>query len=122
MSASVGSPPSITRAGASACTTASQARQAYLGRRTTSTRSCAGTMSRRSEASSPMRCRRLRQQGQRSEEHTSELQSRQYLVCRLLLEKKKKILQSIYYSLDLTSLVKNPIHRTGHLCSCLLDC
>src|SRR3712207_8744332 len=32
----------------------------------------------------------------RSEEHTSELQSRQYLVCRLLLEKKKKtrIMQS----------------------------
>src|SRR3712207_8529705 len=30
----------------------------------------------------PMKCR--------SEEHTSELQSRQYLVCRLLLEKKKK--------------------------------
>src|SRR3712207_7780346 len=28
---------------------------------------------------------------QRSEEHTSELQSRQYLVCRLLLEKKKTI-------------------------------
>src|SRR3712207_7337333 len=27
-------------------------------------------------------------QGERSEEHTSELQSRQYLVCRLLLEKK----------------------------------
>src|SRR5258707_13889766 len=27
----------------------------------------------------------------RSEEHTSELQSRQYLVCRLLLEKKKKM-------------------------------
>src|SRR3712207_8273624 len=36
--------------------------------------------------------RRLRQRGRRrprSEEHTSELQSRQYLVCRLLLEKKK---------------------------------
>src|SRR3712207_7694441 len=30
----------------------------------------------------------------RSEEHTSELQSRQYLVCRLLLEKKKKIILS----------------------------
>src|SRR3712207_7930714 len=30
----------------------------------------------------------------RSEEHTSELQSRQYLVCRLLLEKKKKTDQS----------------------------
>src|SRR3712207_7765317 len=29
-------------------------------------------------------------QTKRSEEHTSELQSRQYLVCRLLLEKKKK--------------------------------
>src|SRR3712207_8938850 len=34
----------------------------------------------------------------RSEEHTSELQSRQYLVCRLLLEKKNK-LQSIVLSL-----------------------
>src|SRR3712207_8642838 len=32
---------------------------------------------------------------QRSEEHTSELQSRQYLVCRLLLEKKKTTLQTI---------------------------
>src|SRR3712207_9409154 len=30
------------------------------------------------------------EQTPRSEEHTSELQSRQYLVCRLLLEKKKK--------------------------------
>src|SRR3712207_7725223 len=33
--------------------------------------------------------------GSRSEEHTSELQSRQYLVCRLLLEKKKTLL-SLY--------------------------
>src|SRR3712207_8790139 len=32
--------------------------------------------------------------GDRSEEHTSELQSRQYLVCRLLLEKKKSQSQS----------------------------
>src|SRR3712207_7125568 len=31
---------------------------------------------------------RRRSEGLRSEEHTSELQSRQYLVCRLLLEKK----------------------------------
>src|SRR3712207_8870382 len=31
-----------------------------------------------------------RERERRSEEHTSELQSRQYLVCRLLLEKKKK--------------------------------
>src|SRR3712207_8231213 len=35
--------------------------------------------------------------GLRSEEHTSELQSRQYLVCRLLLEKKKNIIQSKHY-------------------------
>src|SRR3712207_8738446 len=35
---------------------------------------------------------------QRSEEHTSELQSRQYLVCRLLLEKKKKILTILFFS------------------------
>src|SRR3712207_8706826 len=33
----------------------------------------------------------------RSEEHTSELQSRQYLVCRLLLEKKKKVKISKMY-------------------------
>src|SRR3712207_8736367 len=32
--------------------------------------------------------------GGRSEEHTSELQSRQYLVCRLLLEKKKKLIKN----------------------------
>src|SRR3712207_7738454 len=35
----------------------------------------------------------------RSEEHTSELQSRQYLVCRLLLEKKKLIPSSVRASL-----------------------
>ena len=39
----------------------------------------------------------------RSEEHTSELQSRQYLVCRLLLEKKKKI--NTNYSLCNTHLL-----------------
>src|SRR3712207_7739385 len=32
----------------------------------------------------------------RSEEHTSELQSRQYLVCRLLLEKKKNLMSNYY--------------------------
>src|SRR3712207_8963919 len=35
----------------------------------------------------------------RSEEHTSELQSRQYLVCRLLLEKKKKNYYTRIYTL-----------------------
>src|SRR3712207_7077403 len=41
----------------------------------------------------------------RSEEHTSELQSRQYLVCRLLLEKKKtKLLSRSYMILHCTYL------------------
>src|SRR3712207_7693103 len=39
----------------------------------------------------------------RSEEHTSELQSRQYLVCRLLLEKKKTNNQPPLLSYKLTS-------------------
>src|SRR3712207_7824687 len=52
-------------------------------------------------ASEPVEHHRRREQhrrrvGDRSEEHTSELQSRQYLVCRLLLEKKKKPYIHIY--------------------------
>src|SRR2546429_6170320 len=43
-------------------------------------------------------CVRNLQKSWRSEEHTSELQSRLHLVCRLLLEKKKKIL-SLYITL-----------------------
>src|SRR3712207_6912171 len=42
------------------------------------------------DAMGQARCRDLLLAEGRSEEHTSELQSRQYLVCRLLLEKKKK--------------------------------
>src|SRR5947209_11300123 len=44
-------------------------------------------------ASASRRCRAgvSDQVSARSEEHTSELQSRQYLVCRLLLEKKKSV-------------------------------
>src|SRR2546425_8301533 len=38
----------------------------------------------------PIETRLVRAGGNRSEEHTSELQSLAYLVCRLLLEKKKK--------------------------------
>src|SRR3712207_7485984 len=41
---------------------------------------------------------------ERSEEHTSELQSRQYLVCRLLLEKKKTI--HTFLSHTVTSLLQ----------------
>src|SRR3712207_8620968 len=40
----------------------------------------------------------------RSEEHTSELQSRQYLVCRLLLEKKKQI-YNVREALNIQSLM-----------------
>src|SRR3712207_7198155 len=43
--------------------------------------------------------RRVHDIGWRSEEHTSELQSRQYLVCRLLLEKKKTHVTSSVLSL-----------------------
>src|SRR3712207_7402400 len=42
------------------------------------------------ESAGILPCSWFHAQRQRSEEHTSELQSRQYLVCRLLLEKKKK--------------------------------
>src|SRR3712207_7503711 len=45
----------------------------------------------------------------RSEEHTSELQSRQYLVCRLLLEKKKTILY--HYNLH-SNLTQRHRHAT----------
>src|SRR5690606_41878239 len=46
--------------------------------------------SRRRRAPSAAPTRMLTSRGKRSEEHTSELQSRENLVCRLLLEKKKK--------------------------------
>src|SRR3712207_8881302 len=42
--------------------------------------------------------RPLRRPGTRSEEHTSELQSRQYLVCRLLLEKKKNLSSTLVFT------------------------
>src|SRR2546422_6180793 len=47
--------------------------------------------------------------GLRSEEHTSELQSRLHLVCRLLLEKKKK---HVLHDVDLA--VHEGILRSGH--------
>src|SRR5258707_4870450 len=51
------------------------------------------------------KCRKRAASSARSEEHTSELQSRQYLVCRLLLEKKKKqsITQSLVYAVLISS-------------------
>src|SRR3712207_7019139 len=54
------------------------------------------------ESASGVAARAVQREGQRrSEEHTSELQSRQYLVCRLLLEKKKKSEHYIYGGLKL---------------------
>src|SRR5436189_4687662 len=50
-------------------------------------RGCGCGSRRRSRASPSCSCRR---RATRSEEHTSELQSPMYLVCRLLLEKKKR--------------------------------
>src|SRR3712207_8667039 len=49
-------------------------------------------------------CASPRSRTPRSEEHTSELQSRQYLVCRLLLEKKKTNLLKTYTLYILTAL------------------
>src|SRR5690554_7535059 len=54
------------------------------------TRSWRGTSSWRSCRATPTPCSTSTTRTPRSEEHTSELQSRPHLVCRLLLEKKKK--------------------------------
>src|SRR3712207_7028811 len=72
---------------------------ASTGRRTTrSTRSATATSPRSSASprrwsasTCPAWGRRSCSGRRRSEEHTSELQSRQYLVCRLLLEKKNNV-------------------------------
>src|SRR3712207_5690486 len=50
----------------------------------------------------------------RSEEHTSELQSRQYLVCRLLLEKKKKINKCLLIEL-LNSIISSLLYYIRHI-------
>src|SRR5215203_7482036 len=73
---------------------------------TTLFRSCGGDPRRQRRALRPHRrdlhVRRGRAAAvpRRSEEHTSELQSRQYLVCRLLLEKKKNAQRSARCSTD----------------------
>src|SRR2546429_1735363 len=55
---------------------------------------------------------------QRSEEHTSELQSRLHLVCRLLLEKKKNNYKytTLTFNLDLIPLEHRTVTRTSDLC------
>src|SRR5258705_3236538 len=51
----------------------------------------------------------------RSEEHTSELQSLRHLVCRLLLEKKQSLLRSKGEdgTRDVTTARRNPLHRVS---------
>src|SRR3712207_7625708 len=57
--------------------------------------SCRSRSSRRRSPCAASRIRVPVRRSSRSEEHTSELQSRQYLVCRLLLEKKKNSHHSV---------------------------
>src|SRR5882757_574615 len=52
----------------------------------------------------------------RSEEHTSELQSRQYLVCRLLLEKKKQFLVFIFNDTATTEIYTLSLHDALPIC------
>src|SRR2546430_6752118 len=52
------------------------------------------------------RSKRRESEDQRSEEHTSELQSQSNLVCRLLLEKKRRI-----HRIDLLSILRHPGNR-----------
>src|SRR3712207_8828555 len=58
------------------------------GRKGTGTASCVSRAPARCSSTAATRRTSAAGAGSRSEEHTSELQSRQYLVCRLLLEKK----------------------------------
>src|SRR5438445_5769634 len=53
--------------------------------------------------------------GIRSEEHTSELQSRQYLVCRLLLEKKKKRSLRVLVELQFAKQQSDQRHNQGYV-------
>src|SRR5690554_7616533 len=54
----------------------------------------------------------------RSEEHTSELQSRPHLVCRLLLEKKKKKKNTLYDIPQTKRRVTHTSLRTHHVARC----
>src|SRR5438445_6103779 len=70
------------------------------------------------------RAARRRRHRIRSEEHTSELQSRQYLVCRLLLEKKKnRDNYNVINEIFLSSFPKNPrnVHATKQAFSSITD-
>src|ERR1035437_10242123 len=53
----------------------------------------------------------------RSEEHTSELQSRQYLVCRLLLEKKKNRDNTYHLHRHHTHVIQTSLHSADSCCA-----
>src|SRR5947209_17136686 len=55
----------------------------------------------------------------RSEEHTSELQSRQYLVCRLLLEKKKKKKAKILDVMNYRKQDRSSLERRRRILECV---
>src|SRR2546428_10147318 len=63
------------------------------------------------------RCRGGRGGGGRSEEHTSELQSRSDLVCRLLLEKKKSSQTQCTRVVDINALATSPIKHNRKYCA-----
>src|SRR6266536_3558911 len=63
---------------------------------------------------SPPRARRCCGPGRRSEEHTSELQSRVDLVCRLLLEKKKRLISFLISSLKIKISINSNIMTYYH--------
>src|SRR2546422_1765434 len=65
-------------------------RESATSRRCTAGRRAGAARARTARRPAPHRSFRRRPWPKRSEEHTSELQSRLHLVCRLLLEKKKK--------------------------------
>src|SRR5207244_13639249 len=70
------------------CSVATAATRRRAGR-STEARKCSRTRSTATAYTSATRCSRRGTTSSRSEEHTSELQSPDHLVCRLLLEKKK---------------------------------
>src|SRR3712207_7871973 len=91
-------PPSRSRTPASPASPGTPASTPASCRRASAT--AAAPPARGGSATTGSRCGRSRRAARsRSEEHTSELQSRQYLVCRLLLEKKKTIYN---YQLSIT--------------------
>src|SRR3712207_7730563 len=85
----------------------------YADSRTGSRPTATGALARPLVASCRFLAGHLR--GTRSEEHTSELQSRQYLVCRLLLEKKKqRITQNPIIKKFYISNIKSLLSRTTY--------